>query len=341
MCVLDVQQVQTIESLVKKEDLNYSHLPDDLVDHICCDVELLMEDGKNFTEALNKVKKEIGIGGLKKIQEITLFLINKNYRIMKKTMRIFGLVAPTLLAIGSLFKVYHWPGASIMVTLGAVLLSCVFLPAAVYTMYQETKSKKRIFVYLTGFLGGFGYIIGVLFKLMHWPRGGVFLTLSLIFIALVFLPALLISKLQDETNKKFIPIYVIAFVSIIVWVLGLLFKIQHWSGASIMLGLGLFCIIFIALPVYYFIGLKNESFVSGSYIFIVIAITEIVITGGLMQLNLSHSYLKSFQDTEDKIYQTINYLETKNNALYSLDINKQLEQVSKIKEVSKTAVGKI
>lgn len=337
MYILDLEQIGLIESLVEKEELHYSHLKEDMVDHICCDIEVLMDSGMKFREALNIVKREIGIGGLKKIQESTLFLIDKNYRQMKKTMRIFGLVAPTLIALGGLFKIQHWPGAGIMLTLGAVLLSFVFLPSALYVMYRETKSKKRIFVYVTGFLGGFGYILGVLFKIQHWPGAGVLLTLGLGILSLAFLPSLLISKCLDEPNKKMIPVWIIAFSSIFLWVLGMLFKIMHWPGASIMLLIGTLSVVVLAIPLYYLIALRpySFSFVRGSFIFLVIAITEILLTGGLMRLNMPADFQYSFVDTEINLKVTIDYLEAKNTRFYAMETDSSIKvQMAQIKEKS-------
>ncbi|MBN1184877.1 MAG: hypothetical protein JXB49_21505 [Bacteroidales bacterium] len=312
MYTLDIEQISIIESLVEKEDMHFSHLKEDLVDHICCDIEVLMDGGLKFKEALKKVKKEIGIGGLKKIQESTLFLIDKKYRNMKRTMRIFGLVSPTLMALGGLFKIQHWPGAGIMLTLGAVLLSFVFLPSAIIVMYKETQSKKRVLVYVAGFIGGFAYILGILFKIQHWPGAGILLTVGLGFLALVFLPSLLVSKCIDETNKKLIPVWIISFSSIFLWILGLLCKIMHWPGASILLLAGMTSIVIIAIPAYFLIALKDYNYIKGSFIFLVIAITEVLLTSGLMQLNISSNFLNSFIDTENNLKTTIQYLDAKN-----------------------------
>ena len=313
MYTLDIEKIGLIESIVEKEELHYSHLKEDLVDHICCDIEVLMDGGMKFKEALKKVKKEIGIGGLKKIQESTLFLIDKKYRKMKRTMRIFGLVSPTLMSLGGLFKIQHWPGAGIMLTLGAILLSFVFLPSALIVMYKETQSKKRVLVYVAGFIGAFAYILGVLFKIQHWPGAGILLTIGLGFLALVFLPSLLVSKCMDETNKKLIPIWIITFSSILIWILGLLFKIMHWPGASVLLLTGMSFIVVIAIPAYFLIALKDYNYIKGSFIFLVIAITEVLLTSGLMQLNVASNFMNSFVDTENNLMTTIQYLDVKNS----------------------------
>jgi hypothetical protein len=75
---------------------------DELIDHVCCDVEFEMQNGIPFAKAYEVVKNKIGIEGLERIQHETLYLIDKKYRIMKKTMKISGLIAPILLSLGSL-----------------------------------------------------------------------------------------------------------------------------------------------------------------------------------------------------------------------------------------------
>ncbi len=96
---------------------------DELIDHVCCDVEYEMRNGLPFAKAYEMVKNKIGMEGLERIQHETLYLIDKKYRIMKNTMKISGMIAPILLAFGSLFKIQHWPGAGVLFVSGFFLLS--------------------------------------------------------------------------------------------------------------------------------------------------------------------------------------------------------------------------
>ena len=69
---LSIQNIERITRDVRKQEIVFSHLLDELIDHICCDVENEMQNGLTFLEAYSKVKQKIGSRRLKEIQEETL-----------------------------------------------------------------------------------------------------------------------------------------------------------------------------------------------------------------------------------------------------------------------------
>ena len=100
---LSPDDIDQINRFVRKQEITYSHLPDDLIDHICCDVENEMQNGLDFTEAYHRVIKKMGKRRLKEIQEETLYAVDKKYRQMKNTMKISGIAGTVLLGFGALF----------------------------------------------------------------------------------------------------------------------------------------------------------------------------------------------------------------------------------------------
>ena len=135
MYELSINNINYLTREISKSGITYSHLLDDLIDHVCCDVENEMKKGLPFEKAYEEVKQKIGIDGLQHIQNDTIYLIDKNYRTMKKTMKIFGVLSPILMALGALFKIEHWPTASILLVLGFFFLTFLFLPSAIYVSY--------------------------------------------------------------------------------------------------------------------------------------------------------------------------------------------------------------
>ena len=69
---LTLQNIDQISHDVRREEIIFSHLLEDLIDHVCCDVEDEMQNGLNFTEAYRRVKDKMGPRRLKEIQEETL-----------------------------------------------------------------------------------------------------------------------------------------------------------------------------------------------------------------------------------------------------------------------------
>jgi len=115
---LTFQDIDRIRRDVRGQDICFSHLADELLDHLCCDVEQEMACGLNFSEAYRRVKEKMGHRRLKEIQEETLYAVDTKYRNMKNTMKISGIAGTALLGFAALFKIMHWPLAGILCSPG-------------------------------------------------------------------------------------------------------------------------------------------------------------------------------------------------------------------------------
>ena len=87
----------------------------------------------------------------------------------------------SVVIIGALFKIMHWPGANETLILA---FAVIFISYAIHFIKKSTKALidwgKVVFLAT--------YILGILFKFMHWPFAEIFLISSLfIFIVLVLL----------------------------------------------------------------------------------------------------------------------------------------------------------
>ena len=259
---LSIQNIERISRDVKKQEIIFSHLFDELIDHICCDVENEMQDGLTFPEAYSKVRQKIGSRRIKEIQEETLYAVDTKYRHMKNTMKISGIAGTVLLGFGALFKIQHWPLAGVMMTLGAVTLALVFMPSALGVLWKETHSRKKLFLFVSAFLAGMCFILGTLFKIQHWSGADIIIILAALFGIFFFVPALLVSKLQDQENKFKKPVYILGAIGLICYIAGMFFKIQHWPLAAMLMVLGMIILCVIVFPWYTWISWKEESHIS-------------------------------------------------------------------------------
>ena len=66
---LSVENIDLISNDIKKQGIVFSHLADDLTDHVCCDVENEMTKGLSFNEAYSKVKQKSDSDGLKRFRK--------------------------------------------------------------------------------------------------------------------------------------------------------------------------------------------------------------------------------------------------------------------------------
>lgn len=287
---LTLQNIEEISRDVGRQEITFAHLRDELTDHICCDVEYEMQKGLSFPKAYSVVRRKLGSRRLREIQEETLFAVDTKYRQMKNTMKISAIAGTLLLGFAALFKIMHWPGAGIMIILGALALAFVFMPSALTVLWKETHSGKRLFLYISSFIFAMLFIAGVVFKIQHWPAAGLILSLAVASGALLFLPALLAAKLQDQENRSRKIVYILGALGMLSYMAGLLFKIQHWPLATILLSAGLALVFFVVFPWYTLLTWKDDDHVSSGFIFMVIGALAIVIPSLLISLNSQRNY---------------------------------------------------
>ncbi|MCK5066135.1 MAG: hypothetical protein KAR16_01790 [Bacteroidales bacterium] len=227
MAELTDREIEILNREIDKQGLTYTQLQKELLDHLCCDIEAKMDEGIEFLKAYEEIRKRLEDNRIQEIQEETLLLINQKYRMMKKFMYILGSIAPSLLIVGAVFKLQHWPGANVLIVLGSFLLGAVYLPVFAMVSIRDTrKREKRVNMpmYVVGVITGFIFITGVLFKIMHWPGAGVALTFSVLITVAVFIPVLVIQALKDKENQVqsfSILIFILAFMAVNIMVFAL------------------------------------------------------------------------------------------------------------------------
>lgn len=332
MYYLTQEQTNSVVSVINNAEITISHLKDDLIDHLCCEIESGVRRGSSFEEEFDRVKQKVGIRDLKKVQEDTLFLIDKRYRIMKKTMKRSGIISMSMLAFGAMFKIMHWPGAGPLLVFGFVILAGLFFPTALWVMKKESKLKSSGLLYISGFLGGFFVMMGFLFKLMHWPGTGFILLAGYPIMCFLFMPTLLIQLLKNTTDSLLKKAYIAGMFSFILCLMGQYFKIMHWPSSGPMLILGSILLSVVFLPMYSYAKYKDSSFVQGSFIFLCMGILFFTFFNNLLALNVSNSLLHQFVSPGVKANEIVRWLD-ENNTNTILDTkSEKSEQLKKIHE---------
>ena len=339
---MNLRHIDLISSDIRKQEITFSHLMDELIDHVCCDVEYEMNHGLDFSEAYKKVKGKIGSRGLKEIQEETLFAVDTKYRKMKNTMKISGIAGTVMLGFAAVLKILHLPGASILMTFGAITTALVFMPSAMVVLWKESHSKKRLFLFVSACLTGATFIIGILFKVQHWPAASWLITFSVFSAVFLLQPALLYSKLADTENVKKRPVYILGFIGMILYLCGFLFKIQHWPLSSVMITLGAFILMAIVLPMYTWITWKDEKTVSIKFVFMVTTLALFIVPGALIGLSFQKTYDEEFFYHQDQQSALLNYRVNTNEII--MNAYKDSVQFNKLEQIHlKTAdlIGQI
>ena len=90
---LSDKQVSHIRKEVEGSGIQLESLIEDVLDHLCCVVEVKMDGGKDFQVVAKEALVELAPNGLKELQQETVFLLNAHKIIrMKKVMFSMGMI---------------------------------------------------------------------------------------------------------------------------------------------------------------------------------------------------------------------------------------------------------
>lgn len=177
-------------------------LQENLLDHICCIVENEMNTEDDFFKFYEHILPRFFTDELREIQDETDKLLTfKNYYAMKNTLIKSGLVSVVLTLLGLLFKIMHWPGASIMFVLGVGIFGLLFIPLLIVLKFKDEVETIDKWVLSIGLGLGMIASVGVLFKVMHWPGASLLIFSSLIAFVLLFVPTYFITKYRRPETK--------------------------------------------------------------------------------------------------------------------------------------------
>jgi hypothetical protein len=312
---LSLDNIERISLDVRRQEITFSHLFEELIDHICCDVENEMQNGLTFLEAYRRVKQKMNPRRLKEIQEETLYVVDNKYRFMKNAMKISGVAGTILFGFAVLFKIQHWAGAGFMLTIGALILAFVFMPSALGILWKETHSRNRLLLFISGFLTAMFFIFGILFKVQHWPDANLLISLAGITGLFCFLPLIVAYRLSDQENKPKRMVYLMGMLGIIFYSAGMIFKLFHWPTATFLMVAGLIILSVIAFPWYTWLTWKNEEHISSRFLFIVIGSLAIFISGALFNLSMQYAYEDGFYPHQQQQQELFKYLNNRNSSL--------------------------
>ncbi len=315
MYELTLHQTDLVIKYVTGHEIVFSHLRDDLTDHICCDIEDAMKKGAGFDEAFNAIKLNLGSNRLIDIQKETLFAVDKKYRKMKRIMKISGVAGTVLLGLSTVLKIQHWPFGGMMMLLGALILILFFLPSSLMVLWKETKSGKRIFIFITAFLSSVAFMAGVLFKVQHWPAAGLLLSIGILSAVFLFIPAITYRIVSGSENRLPVWLPVTGATAIAVYGIGYLLKIMHMPGAGSLLTIGLVLLAIVFVPAYFFNRWRKDEKVSLEAVVIILIGMFFIVPSALMALNTSLNFNTMFRESFDMNNRNIDFRNARNGRL--------------------------
>lgn len=142
-------------------------------------------------------------------------------------------------------------------------------------------------LYILGLVSSLVLITGTIFKLSHWPAGGILLSLGTFLLLAMFLPAALTNHYSANGNSQNRVLYIVTWLTCFVVFTAMLFKIMHWPGAGIALFIALPFPFIVFLPVWLYITSKIKNFDINNTIYILFLLVLQAVFSALLTLNVS------------------------------------------------------
>jgi hypothetical protein len=165
MACLSEEQIDRIRNDLKDRNESRSFLFEEWVDHICCDVESLMNKGMSFEESCRKVAGETGGTDIRSAQREVQQFLNHPYVGIKKLL----LMAFLIFAAGWVINLQgesNWIGL-----VSFVILSLVYLRIAVDFLRKRFVQGINRLLSAFGFLSFAGTLAGILLIFLHRNYG--------------------------------------------------------------------------------------------------------------------------------------------------------------------------
>jgi len=128
---------------------------------------------------------------------------------MKNKIYIFGVINVILILTGCVFKVQHWPGAGVIITLGLSSFALILMPVAIINSYRAETDKKLI-LYLFAYICILITCASFLFKIQHWPGAGLLMVIAVPLPFVLFLPAYIID-IRKTKNLNYANVLIVLF----------------------------------------------------------------------------------------------------------------------------------
>ncbi len=188
---LTEEQFEKIREAVDAEGLELAPLRDDVIDHLCCVVEIQLQKGMAFDPCLKNAITNLAPNGLAQLQSQTVFLLNRDrVVIMKRALYSVGFISVAIFAAGITMVLMRVSSGNGFFIFGFIATFLFFIPLLIIDRFKVSLSKA-LSVRVKHIIGALASIITGLsgvFKLMHLQGAGVLLVLGAFLFTFGFLP---------------------------------------------------------------------------------------------------------------------------------------------------------
>lgn len=169
MIKLTPEQIDRIELYVIQNKITIPSLRNDLIDHLCCEVEMRASHDEDFERSFEEAVRELAPDGLYQIEQQTEFLLHPNKVIMKKLTYFIGLAATISMSMGLTLKILHMPGGEQLVNYGFFAFAGIFMPTVIYRKLTQRSPLSNVekLKLVLGNVSAIGFVFTLITKLTH------------------------------------------------------------------------------------------------------------------------------------------------------------------------------
>jgi hypothetical protein len=197
------------------------------------------------------------------------------------------------------------------------------------------KMKQKI--YILGVVSVIIVFMGIVFKVNHWSGAGYLLIVGILTLDLVFLPMALINHFKGEGSRQNLLLHIVTWLTCFVVFTSILFKIQHWSYAGILLLIALPFPYVVFLPVFLITTSKNKNFNVYNTVFVLLLLMLNSVFSALLGLTVSRERIMdsySLSKNYNKVEKVLDQLPDLNSkSPVCLKINDALQIVYEYKNL--------
>lgn len=202
MVSLTDEQVDFIQKEIASRGISLPDLQANLIDHMCTILENEMSEGDDFYAVFYSILPRFFHESLHEIEVETIHLIHQlKFKRMKKALNYVLALASLLLVAGTVFKVFHLTGASMLIVSSLPLLLFAGVPLALIGMRNHpiTRAQKS----LTGLISAVVllFAFGAVFKVQHWPCANILMISSILLLCLFFVPIYFFQQRKISDDK--------------------------------------------------------------------------------------------------------------------------------------------
>lgn len=161
---LSKEQLEAIREYLAGQGMTYKPLQDEMLDHISCDMEKLIESGHSFDQAWRQITKELPPKQVQTIQLETMETVNKKESLSKW----FAYLSFFLLFAGSVFKLMKFPGAGQLLIGSFIAIALALVSGSAFGMLTNRK-KRGGWLLMLMLAGALFFLSSFIFQILHLP----------------------------------------------------------------------------------------------------------------------------------------------------------------------------